>query len=200
MIGQGYRYSELTFVSCNKDKYEEYRRLLGISDLRWSTRDLNKSQNVSVSAIAEEKIRDLIPQMRGIPFFVEHSGLVIESWRNLPGGLAKVFLENIGNEGICRMMRAYDGEDRAATAVVVIGFHSPDGRTRTFRGERRGRIAEEPSGSNNFGWDPIFIPDGQRHGQEKSYAEMSLDEKNCVSMRRAASEEFLRYISRLFVI
>jgi XTP/dITP diphosphohydrolase len=200
VIGQGYRYSELTFVSCNKDKYEEYRRLLGISDLRWSTRDLNKSQNVSVSAIAEEKIRDLIPQMRGIPFFVEHSGLVIESWRNLPGGLAKVFLENIGNEGICRMMRAYDGEDRAATAVVVIGFHSPDGRTRTFRGERRGRIAEEPSGSNNFGWDPIFIPDGQRHGQEKSYAEMSLDEKNCVSMRRAASEEFLRYISRLFVI
>ena len=186
MIDHAYRYSELTFVSGNRDKYEEYRRLLGISDLRWSTRDLNKSQNVSVNAIAEEKIRDLIPQMRGVPFFVEHSGLVIEAWRNLPGGLAKVFLENIGNEGICRMMRAYDKEDRTATAIVVIGFHSPDGRTRTFRGERRGRIAEEPIGSNNFGWDPIFIPDGQPEGgkvlrrDESRRKELCIDAARCV--------------------
>lgn len=200
MIHQVYKYSDLTFVSCNRDKYEEYKQLLGISDLRWSTRDLTKSQNVSVSAIAEDKIKDLIPQVRGVPFFVEHSGLVIEAWRNLPGGLAKVFLENIGNEGICRMMHAYDGADRSATAVVVIGFHSPDGRTRTFRGEKHGRIADEPVGSNNFGWDPVFIPDGQRLGQAKTYAEMSLQEKNLVSMRRAASEEFLKYIGRLFVI
>jgi XTP/dITP diphosphohydrolase len=196
---QDYRYSELTFVSGNENKYQEYRRLLGISDLRWSTRDLTKSQNVSVSAIAEQKIRDLIPQMRGIPFFVEHSGLVIEAWRNLPGGLAKVFLENIGTEGICRMMRAYP-EDKTATAIVVIGFHLPDGRVRTFRGEKRGLIAEEPAGSNNFGWDSIFIPDEQLDGQAKTYAEMSVEEKNRVSMRRAAAEEFMRYIARLFVI
>jgi XTP/dITP diphosphohydrolase len=138
--------------------------------------------------------------MTGVPFFVEHSGLVIEAWSNLPGGLAKIFLENVGNEGICRMMGDYAGDDRIATAIVVIGFHSPDGRTRTFRGECHGRIATEPAGSHNFGWDPIFIPDGQQSGQERTYGEMSREEKNHVSMRRAAAEEFAKYLNRLFEI
>jgi non-canonical purine NTP pyrophosphatase (RdgB/HAM1 family) len=195
-----YKYSDLTFVSGNRDKYIEYKALLGIADLRWSERRLHESQNVSVAALVEEKIRTLETQMGGTPFFVEHTGLVIEAWRNLPGGLTRVFLDNVGNDGLCRMMRDYTGEDRVAAAIVVIGFRSPDGRVRTFTGESRGQIANEPVGSNNFGWDPIFVPKDQPGGTTKTYAEMSLDEKNRCSMRRSAVVGFLDYIKDIFVL
>jgi non-canonical purine NTP pyrophosphatase (RdgB/HAM1 family) len=193
-----YRYAELTFVSGNADKYREYRALLGISDLRWSRREIAESQHVGVDTLVNEKVRALAREMPGTPFFVEHTGLVIEAWRNLPGGLIRVFLDNVGNEGICRMMRDYT--DRAATAVVWIGFRAPDGRERLFRGQAHGRIADEPVGQSNFGWDPIFIPAGQPDGAARTYAQMPLEEKNRTSMRAAAAADFASYISGFFVL
>jgi XTP/dITP diphosphohydrolase len=185
-----FEFAELTFVSESASKHAEYEKLLGISGLRWSRRQLPEPQNVSITELALQKVEFLIPQMDAIPFFVEHTGLVVESWSKLPGGLTRVFLDNVGNGGICKMMSDYRDEERKATAITVIGFHLPGGENRPFEGRKRGRIAEEPIGSMNFGWDPIFIPDGQPSGGQRTYAQMTLDEKNELSMRRAAVNAF----------
>jgi len=185
-----FKYSELTFVSENANKHAEYEKLLGISGLRWSNRPLPEPQDVDITELALQKVRFLIPQMGGVPFFVEHSGLVIHAWRRLPGGLTRAFLDNVGNEGICRMMSGHEGDDRRASAVVVIGFHLPEGEDRSFEGRKRGTISRFPIGSMNFGWDPIFIPDGQPGGERRTYGQMTLTEKNNLSMRRAAAEAF----------
>jgi non-canonical purine NTP pyrophosphatase (RdgB/HAM1 family) len=198
MPAQPYFYRDLTFVSGSADKVREYKALLGIADLRWSNRIIDEPQDASIGVLAMEKLRQLAPQMIGIPYFVEHSGIVIDAWRNLPGGLTRVFLENVGNKGICRMMSSFHGSERTATAIVVIGLRLPDGRERTFEGKRRGRIADEPVGFSNFGWDPIFIPDGQAEGGGKTYGQMTMEEKNRTSMRAEATRQLQNEITSLF--
>jgi XTP/dITP diphosphohydrolase len=200
MPPQRYSYKDLTFVSGSEDKVREYRVLLGIADLRWWSRVVNEPQDASVNILAMQKLRSLAPQMSGVPYFVEHTGIVIDAWQNLPGGLTRSFLENVGNKGICRMMSNYRGPERTATAIVVIGLRLPDGRERTFEGKRRGRIADEPIGSSNFGWDPIFIPDGQAGGVQKTYGQMTMEEKNRTSMRAEAARQLLDEVTSLFKI
>jgi non-canonical purine NTP pyrophosphatase (RdgB/HAM1 family) len=197
-----YRYSDLTFVSGNQSKLAEYRAILGISDLAWSQRESDESderQDVNIATLALEKLRRTRPKVRA-PFFVEHSGLVVDAWQNLPGGLTRLFLENVGNAGICRMMSDYAASERVVTAVAVIGLQWPDGRERMFEGRKRGVIAYEPTGTTNFGWDPIFIPDEQPPGQQLTYAEMSREDKNRISMRRAAADLLRDEIRRSFTL
>ena len=63
---------------------------------------------------------------------------------------------------------------RCAVALVL-----PDGREATVDGEMRGRLVREPRGSNGFGYDPIFVPDGDT----RTSAEMSNEEKDAISHR-----------------
>jgi non-canonical purine NTP pyrophosphatase (RdgB/HAM1 family) len=187
-------YSELRFVSGNAQKCEEYRSLLGISDLKHAEISVVEPQGINLEALVEDKIAQIARKLPGVPFFVEHTGLVIDAWKGLPGGLIGVFMKTVGNDGICRMMSAYEGTDRRARASVVIGyFHQPSG-IQLFHGDTPGTISEEPRGSANFGWDPIFIPEGS----EKTYGEMSIEEKNHTSMRRKATGSFAAYLSAHF--
>ena len=74
-------------------------------------------------------------------------------------------------------------ENRDALALCCVAIH--DGtRVRIARGEIKGRIANEVRGENGFGWDSIFIPDGH----ERTFGEMSADEKNSLSHRKMAFE------------
>jgi XTP/dITP diphosphohydrolase len=63
---------------------------------------------------------------------------------------------------------------RCAVALVL-----PDGREATVHGEMRGRLVREPRGTNGFGYDPIFVPDGET----RTSAELSDTEKDAISHR-----------------
>jgi non-canonical purine NTP pyrophosphatase (RdgB/HAM1 family) len=189
------KYSSLIFVSRNEDKYREYRDLLGMPKLKISKMPIEEPQNMSLDLLVREKIKKVAPQLPDVPFFVEHTGLIIDAWKGLPGGLTSLFMDTVGNEGICKMMRGYHRNERRARARVVIGFFHPDiGDPATFPGEISGIIAPEPRGSANFGWDPIFIP----QGYSKSYGEMSLAEKNQSSMRKSVVDLFKAYLADHF--
>ena len=60
-----------------------------------------------------------------------------------------------------------------------------------FVGEVEGVVADVPRGENGFGWDNVFIPVG---GEHKTFAEMTVDEKNKVSMRKRALDKFKVYL------
>jgi len=190
------RYSELTFVSGSLEKHEEYRSLLGISDLRWSNVKIPETQHLDLHVLVGEKIELVRPKLPGEPFFVEHTGLIIDAWNGLPGGLTAVFMDTVGNNGICQMLRGYRPSERTARAKVVIGFYEPERGAQTFDGEVTGTIANRPRGEFGFGWDPIFIPDGE----QQTYAEMPLEEKNRTSMRSDAVEGFRRHLARRFIL
>ena len=80
--------------------------------------------------------------------------------------------------------------DRRANFTCAIALVNPEGREHTVVCKCFGQIAEKPSGAEGFGYDPLFIPDGY----DKSFAELSADEKNAISHRGRALAEAVKLI------
>jgi non-canonical purine NTP pyrophosphatase (RdgB/HAM1 family) len=140
--------------------------------------DLPEVQALAVQAVIDAKARAAYAYV-GQPVLVEDTGLIIHSWQGLPGALIRWFLETVGNEGICTMLANFP--DRSATAVTCIGYF--DGQQcHTFVGETQGHIVPAPRGTLGFGWDPIFLP----AGSDKTFAEVTTEERGAVSMRAKA--------------
>ena len=158
---------EALFVTSNPDKAREAAEILGVG-LHSVALDLPELQDLDVARVAANKAATAREALGfpDSPILVEDSGVVVEAWNGLPGALTKWFLQCIGNEGFLKMLSAYG--DRSARAVCAVAVAAADGSVRAFVGEVEGRIAHQPRGSSGFGWDPIFIPEGQT----KTYAEL----------------------------
>ena len=105
-----------------------------------------------------------------------------------PGPFIKFWEKLGGLESICRAM---DGlKDRRATAVCALVAYSEKG-PQQFEGRAEGTIASAPRGSNGFGWDAIFIPEGEA----RTWGEVSQAEKDARSHRRRAWELFAQRMS-----
>lgn len=168
-------------ATSNPNKFREFQQILGPG---WSLEqvelDLLEPQGIDVREIIETKAKDAFAKV-GEPVLVEDTGLEFDAWNGLPGALVKFFGERIGYPGVLRMLG--DTEQRGATARLAVGFASADG-CRVYVGELRGQIAREVRGTTRFGWDPIFVPEGS----DRSFAEMTAEEKNAISHRRRALE------------
>ena len=193
------KYSKLMFISENILKHEEYRTILGISDLTCAPGTIIESHHIDLEQLIIEKVKLIKAGMpEDIPFFIEHTSLTINAWRGLPGGLTSQFMKTVKGDGICRMMLDFRDDERMATAHAVIGLYNPnDYKIQIFPGEIQGTIAPVPRGESRFGefgWGQIFVP----HGSTKTYAEMTLEEKNLKSMRRKAAVELADYLGEHF--
>ena len=140
--------------------------------------DLPEPQALDPSDIVEAKARAAFEVLRA-PLVVEDSGLAIEAWGGFPGALVKWMEKTVGLEGIARMLDPFP--HRTARAVCVVAFFDGS-RLHASRGETRGEIARAPRGTGGFGWDRLFVPEGDR----RTFAEMPADEKDRVSHRRRA--------------
>ena len=80
--------------------------------------------------------------------------------------------------------------DRRANFTCCCALVSPVGAETTVTGRCYGHIAEQPSGAEGFGYDPLFIPDGH----DKSFAELSAEEKNAISHRGRALAEVVKVV------
>jgi len=165
------------FATTNKNKLIEAESILGYK-LSQLEIEILEPQEVDVEVVIKAKAKDAY-KIAGEPVLVEDTSLELRSWGRLPGALVKWFLKEVGNDGIIRMADA--SENRNAVAKSSVGYF--DGlNTHIFTGEIKGKISKTLRGDNGFGWDSIFIPEGR----EKTFAEMSPDEKNAVSMRKIA--------------
>lgn len=91
-------------------------------------------------------------------------------------------------EGLCKILDPY--EDRSALAKVCFGLY--DGKDlKMFEGEMSGTIAPKPRGEKGFGWDPVFIPEGN----EKTWGEMDVLEQDETSMRKIALKKLEVYLT-----
>ena len=124
----------------------------------------------------------------------DDSGLVVEALDGAPG----IHSARYAGEGasdadrIAKLLKAMDGvTDRRAKFVCAAAIAYRGEEVKTFIGEIKGKITLAPSGSNGFGYDPVFIPEGF----EKTFAELTDEEKNAVSHRGRAMRavaDFLR--------
>ena len=171
------------FVTGNKSKLREIESILELK-LEHIDLDLDEIQAVEVKKVVEHKTRQAFKKIKK-PVLTEDTGLYFEEWGGLPGALVKWFDKTLGYKKICQLL----GTNRQAQAQTVIGYF--DGkRYKDFVGEIKGSIAQNPRGKYGFGWDPIFIPQGYK----KTFAQMTLKEKNKISMRKIAAAKLKKFL------
>ena len=86
------------------------------------------------------------------------------AYKGLPGPYIKWFLKNVNVEGLAKMVEPF--EDKTGFAMCIIAYMAPDLKEpELFIGKTDGKIVE-PRGSRDFGWDPVFEPEGY----DKTYA------------------------------
>jgi len=187
---------ELIFATNNKHKVEEVAAVLppGIKVLTLSEAgviaEMDEPYN-TLEANALSKARQIFA-LTGKNCFAEDSGLEVAALHNEPGvfsaryageprsdkaNLDKV-LEKLGTNS--------NRQARFRTVIALV----LNGTEYLFEGECPGEIAEAPSGTNGFGYDPIFIPDGF----SKTFASMEAAEKNKISHRSKATAKLVAFL------
>ena len=179
-------------ITSNEGKVREFQSL--ISEVKNFQLELDEIQSLDPTEIIENKLRSAANKLndKNIAFdyiLVEDTSLFIDTFNGLPGPFIKFFLKSIGNEGLSKLTNLYSDNVRAS-AKTYIGLIDSNGNSHFFEGEIKGKISNEPRGDNGFGWDKIFIP----NGSNKTFAEMSTDEKNNSSMRRIAIERLKEFL------
>jgi inosine triphosphate pyrophosphatase len=140
--------------------------------------------------IAKEKCRLAAQQVHG-PVMVEDTSLCFNAMQGLPGPYIKWFLEKLKPEGLSRMLDGF--EDKTGYAQCIFAFAKGDGsEPQVFVGQTPGTIVR-PRGSTDFGWDPIFQPDGF----DETYAEMNKDRKNTISHRFRALDKLRIFLKSM---
>lgn len=170
----------LYFITGNQKKFEEVQAILG-GDLEMLNIDLDEIQELDAKKIIEHKLQQAFLHHDG-PFIVEDTSLYLDGLQGLPGPFIKWFLKTVGNEGVYKFAEA-SGNNKA-TAKTFLGYAKDKNTVQYFEGIIAGTIVP-PRGPDNFGWDVVFQPDGY----EQTFAEMSSDQKNQISMRKLAAEQ-----------
>ncbi len=169
---------EIFFVTGNKNKLKEVRKILGF-EIKHTELEIREMQSMSLREIVEDKAKKAFEKIRK-PVIVEDTALCIKAWKNFPGPLIRWVMETMGVEEMCGLL----GKNRKAMAEACVAYY--DGkRMKIFSGTVKGEIAKNPRGRKRFDWDRAFIP----KGFERTFAEMTMEEKNRISHR---SKAFLR--------
>ncbi len=137
-------------------------------------------------------------KMLGYPTMADDSGLVVEALGGRPGiHSARYAGENTGDEERCRrILKEMKGTtNRKAAFHCVVSIAVPAGPALTYEARCEGLITEKPDGENGFGYDPIFFypPLG------KTFAQMSMDEKNRVSHRGKVLREIRNEFEKILI-
>jgi len=191
---------KICFVTGNEMKAKEAQMILsehgatrgsngeeGLVDLRVLKVDLPEIQEESTEAIAKEKAM-LGAQLAGGPCLVEDTSLQFTALGGMPGPYIKWFQDRLKSEGLYKILNAY--EDKSATAVCTLAFcPAPHADPVLFTGTTTGTIIEPVEG-RGFGWDTIFVPDGQ----SLTFSAMTTDQKNELSHRGKAVRKWADWL------
>ena len=171
--------SDWVFVTSNPNKVREAERILGFT-LQHAAVELPELQAETVAAVALAKAQDAFLKL-GRPVIVEDAGIELTALGGFPGPFIK-YWEKLG--GLASICRTADGlGDRRVRAVCALGICHEAG-AQVVVGAIDGTVAAAPRGQNGFGWDAIFIPEGD----DRTFGEMTAAEKDARSHRRRAWE------------
>lgn len=179
------------FMTENPGKFREASSILESRGIR--IRQLRRSkleiQDERLEKIATYALKKALEHHPG-PMLVEDSGLFIEALRGFPGPFSSHALQTIGLNGILHLLG--NSSRRKAYFRSAVAFGSNMGELRTFTGVIKGTISREILGSNGFGFDPIFLPDGST----LSFGQADDSFKNSHSHRAKALLKFASWYRR----
>jgi len=174
------------FATTNKNKLEEANRMLREYDIELEMLPEKKReiQSDKLEEIAEISAKEIAKELQ-VKVVTEDSGLFIQALRGFPGPYSAYAFKTIGCKGILDLMR--DQVNRRARFMAVVAYCESTQSPRCFSGVVEGNLSGEVKGTSGFGFDPIFVPS---EGDGRTFAEMTLKEKNMYSHRSRAFREF----------
>ena len=188
--------NKLVFATNNNHKLEEVRAILGERFEVVSLKEIGCFDDIPETADTLEGNALLkaqyIFEKFGLDCFADDTGLEINALDGAPGVYSAHFAgeERDAQKNMQKVLTLMQGiENREAHFRTVIALIR-NGAITYFEGKVSGKIAETPTGSAGFGYDPIFVPEGY----DKSFAELSLEEKNKISHRAMAVQKLADYL------
>lgn len=190
---------KLIFATNNQHKVEEIRAVIGKKFELLTLREAGIAIDIpephdTLEANASEKSQTIY-RMTGTSCFSEDTGLEVAALNGEPGvksaryaGDDRSFDQNIDK----LLINLGDKEDRSARFRTVVSVII-DGKETLFEGICEGTVIKERRGGKGFGYDPVFIP----AGADKTFAEMTLEEKNLFSHRKKATEKLVAFLNIL---
>ncbi|GAA2878086.1 RdgB/HAM1 family non-canonical purine NTP pyrophosphatase [Pseudonocardia halophobica] len=194
---------KILLATRNAGKLVELRRLaegsgvevLGLADVAEFPEAPETGATFAENALA--KARDAAAAT-GLPSVADDSGLAVDALNGMPGVLSARWVGRHGDDLanlnlLLGQLADVPDERRGAAFVCAAALVVPDGPEEVVHGEWRGRLVRAPRGSNGFGYDPIFVPEGE----ERTSAELSPDEKDAASHRGRAFRALLPHLEAL---
>lgn len=190
---------EFWLATSNRGKLIEFKTLLPQLDIHSQSELSVFSQPPETGKTFEENARIKARALKSVKTQVwvagEDSGLEVEGLNNLPGihsaryaGPKAADSENVAK--LLKMMSLRSATNRKAQFQCCLVVYSPEGQESVITGVMTGTIAKAATGSSGFGYDPVFIPEGET----RTLAELGLTKKNQISHRAQA----IRKLSELF--
>ncbi len=183
--------SDVIFVTGSIDKLHEVQQILGPLGIGINSYSLDNLPEVqgSVEHVAGEKARDAANRLH-MPVLTEDSALNFKAMGELPGPYINCFMKELGHEGLNKLLIGFD--DKRAEAISTFAYCKPGSEPIIIEGRTHGRIVDA-RGSNGFGWDAIFEPEGY----SQTYAEMDHHLKNSISHRFLAVHHVQEFLDQL---
>ena len=189
---------DIVLATRNRKKVEEMRRITEGMDISILTLDdFPECPEVDEdgTTFEENAVKKALAVARhtGKPALADDSGLEVYALNGAPGTRSARYAGEDADdtrnvEKLLHEMRL--AVNRKARFVCCLAFAIPGGKVNVFRGYAQGSIGTKPEGMRGFGYDPVFYPDGF----DKTFAEMSDKEKDSLSHRGKALQEFQRYL------
>jgi len=179
--------TDVVFITGNEHKAKQLSQWLGI-DIEHQKLDLDEIQSLDLGEVVEHKARQAYVTLKR-PVLVEDVAMIFTAFKQLPGPFIKWFEKGSGLGVVCNMLDAF--EDRSAEAHTMYGLY--DGNTlHCFEGIMRGTIAPIPRGTGGFGFDSIFI----NEGQPLTRGEMDDETYSRTSYRQPALAELRKFLQK----
>ncbi|MBM0237010.1 RdgB/HAM1 family non-canonical purine NTP pyrophosphatase [Micromonospora sp. ATA32] len=134
----------------------------------------------------------------GLPTVADDSGLAVDALNGMPGVFSARWAGRHGDDRanlqlVLDQIADLPDEHRAASFVCAVALALPSGKEHLVDGRQAGRLLRAPRGEGGFGYDPIFLGDGQ----DRTNAELTPEEKDAVSHRGKALRELAQLVAKV---
>ncbi len=189
---------EIVFATNNAHKLSELRSIVGDKIRILSLNDIGCHDDIpedadTLEGNAIQKAR-WVKDRYGYDCFADDTGLEVDALDGAPGVHSARFAPGVGHDALANMnlllQKMENKTDRRARFRTIIALIQGNGKPRLFEGIVNGRIIDSPRGTEGFGYDPVFVPDGY----DKTFAELSAEQKNSISHRGRATRALVAFL------
>lgn len=189
---------EIIFATGNRHKLEEAQQILGDKYTLKTPADFGITEDIpetadTIEGNALQKVQYIWDKVH-MPCFADDTGLFVDALDGAPGVRSARYAgeDKKAEDNVKKLLQEMEGRsDRSARFRCIVALMM-DGNPKLFEGKVEGVITTSPSGNGGFGYDPVFAP--EKYGKERTFSELTAQEKNEISHRGEAMRLLAEYL------